>query len=348
MPEENMNFIRELPNDISVDELIATLKHNVTVANDMRNRCELLRQIKEDTPSSISKEANSEAKSGYLEENDELTEEDVEDFYAFYYKPIINLDHFDSLEQTKKEIIELLPDSKNKQFSSIIGRIQLELLIAEKEYLELLKPVQDSLNSDDVDFSKQLENEITFLRLKREIIKEYVATLGENLKTTNESNDFTSNHLIYMPTVTGNLYVNNDLLAIPIDYYSSFKDLFTSIQDGTFKGFKRLVGGDITSSGIGISEVKDYQSRIVFDRIGSKSFAILDVFVKKVDLDKEYMESLAGRVHNYRRIKPELVKAIQDPEFLRQQDEITEEILTSLTEKNRDKVRAIGRNRGEV
>ena len=334
---EQLKFIHELSKDVSSDELISILKYNVTVASDMRKKCEMLSELKESEKLTDSLSEENQTTNIIDADNDELTD-DLEDLYAFYYRPILEIDSATS--QLRQQIIDLLPDVKNKKFFNIVGRIQLELFASEKEFLDLLSQVKGSLSGEDFTFSKQIEDEIAFSQQKRKIIEDYVSSINQNLNIEDTVTEFSSNHLIYLPTMNGNLYVNNDLLAIPTDYYSSFRNLFISIQNGTFKGFKRLVGANNI---VGVSEVKDYQSRIVFDRIGPKSFVILDTFVKKVGMDKEYMDSLAGRVGIYRRMKSSLVQAIQDPDYIQKHDEFTEDILNSLDERNREKIRTIGK-----
>lgn len=338
--EERLKFIHEIPKDVSSEELISILKYNTTVASDMKKKCQVLQQVNTIDSNSSALSVDMTDDEFVSEDNEEQLDENLDDLYAFYYKPILDLDCDSTV--LEQELIDLLPDIRNKKFFQIVGRIQLELFKAEKEYLDLYNEVKDSLNDKSSEFSNQLEKELFFYRQKREIISEYISTPNQKL-SKEEEKEPSINHLIYLPTVNGNLYINNDLLAIPIDYYDSFRDLFLSIQDGSFKNFKRLVGNNYTTSGVGISEVKDYQSRIVFDRIGSKSYAILDVFVKKVNTDKEYNESLVGRINAYRRVKASLVHAIQDSEYMQRQDEITEEILKSLAERNRDKIRTIGK-----
>lgn len=117
--------------------------------------------------------------------------------------------------------------------------------------------------------------------------------------------------------------------------------MFRSIQDGSFKNLKRLNNDSLGR--LSIAEVKDYQSRIVFDRIGSRSYAILSVFIKKVTSDKEYRTSLQNRVTVYRNSKAELSRLTHDQYFMEKQNQITQEIFTSFETKDREKIRRLGK-----
>lgn len=328
--QEKLSFIHHLPVDASCEELISTLKYNRTVACDMKRSCKFLQEAERISSSNLipkNEETDHLASPVVVEDSD-----DLEDFYSFYYQPILDLEVTPTLKQ---DIIELLPDKNNKRFYSIIGRIQLELFQEEKEYLKLF---QDSI--DDETFLEDLQKEISSYRQKREIISDYLSFLNQK-NIVNKEETKTENQLIYLPTPSGNLYINNDLLAIPIDYYDSFCALFRSIQDGSFKNLKRLNNDSLGR--LCIAEVKDYQSRIVFDRIGSRSYAILSVFIKKVTSDKEYRTSLQNRVTVYRNSKAELSRLTHDQYFMEKQNQITQEIFTSFETKDREKIRRLGK-----
>ncbi len=330
---QNLSFVSDISTDASIDEMISILKYNRTVASDMARQNAYLKEAN-------ARISNFQAKHGEQElecqEKVDTNQENLEDLYTMFYKPILDLEVTPALKQ---DIIELLPDRKSKYFYSIVGRIKLELLKAETEYLELFRGVVD-----DHLFLEELQKEIASYREKNDIISNYLTSLqNENLGKDNISEEVKSNQLIYLPTPSGNLYVNNDLLAIPTEYYSSFYDLFLSIQNGTFKNLKRLNRDSIKKTSV--VEVKDYQSRIVFDRIGSNRYIILSTFVKKVDWNNENRLSLINRVDMYRSIENRLSTLVHDEEFMKSQEEITKDIFEALKNNDREKIKALGRSK---
>ena len=116
-----------------------------------------------------------------------------------------------------------------------------------------------------------------------------------------------------------------------------------SIQNGTFKNLKRLNKDSIKKTSV--VEVKDYQSRIVFDRIGSNRYIILSVFIKKVDWNNENRLSLINRVDMYRNIENRLSTLVHDAVFMKTQEEISQNILEALKNNDREKIKALGRSK---
>lgn len=331
---QNLSFVSDISTDASIDEMISILKYNRTVASDMARQNAYLKEAN-------ARISNFQVKHGEQElecqEKVDTNQENLEDLYTMFYKPILDLEVTPTLKQ---DIIELLPDRKSKYFYSIVGRIKLELLKAETEYLELFRSVVD-----DHLFSEELQKEISSYRQKNDIISHYLSSLQEESldKDNLAEEEIKSNQLIYLPTPSGNLYVNNDLLAIPTEYYSSFRDLFLSIQNGTFKNLKRLNKDSIKKTSV--VEVKDYQSRIVFDRIGSNRYIILSVFIKKVDWNNENRLSLINRVDMYRSIENRLSTLVNDAVFMKTQEEISQNILEALKNNDREKIKALGRSK---
>lgn len=331
---QNLSFVHDISTDASVDEMISILKYNRTVASDMARQNAYLKEANACISNFQAKYDEQEVE---YQDKENIGQENLEDLYTMFYKPILDLEVTPTLKQ---DIIELLPDRKSKYFYSIVGRIKLELLKAETEYLELFRSVVD-----DHLFSEELQKEISSYRQKNDIISHYLSSLQEEIldKDNLAEEEIKSNQLIYLPTPSGNLYVNNDLLAIPTEYYSSFRDLFLSIQNGTFKNLKRLNKDSIKKTSV--VEVKDYQSRIVFDRIGSNRYIILSVFIKKVDWNNENRLSLINRVDMYRSIENRLSTLVNDAVFMKNQEEISQNILEALKNNDREKIKALGRSK---
>lgn len=329
---DNTLFIKCLPEDGSVDTWLSILEHNSVVANDLSKKCKILEQMKEEIL--LSKEEAVFEDPELLEEEEIEEKEDNDDLYDLYCEPILKIENDISYEELVETLAAILPNSNNKNFYQIIGKIQLELFNTCKEFKELLDLESGSVSQREIEEIKAL---ISFTELKSTCIKNYV--INSNRDKNNIRSVQKNNHLIFLTSSSNNLYVINDLLSIPQDYYESFLDLFESIIDGSFRRIKRF--RNINDELNGVSEVRNFKTRIVFDRIGPNSFQIIDVFIKKSDNDKGYQEPLRNRVKVFKSNRKNAVALAKNEEYLKEQDQITENILNILKSKNRDKIRMI-------
>lgn len=132
---------------------------------------------------------------------------------------------------------------------------------------------------------------------------------------------------MFLETESGNIYAQNDLFStyVPTDYYEGFLELIKSIEDGTFKNVKYLTSGNNKTAGI--AEVKGFKKRVIFDRVGYNTYAILGIFIKKSDKDKSYLEPLKNRIAVYRRNRDYIVRRIQNEEgYLDEQRKVLDDI----------------------
>ena len=110
-----------------------------------------------------------------------------------------------------------------------------------------------------------------------------------------------------------------DLDDIPKEYYDSFLQLLLSIQNNKFKNRKNLT--DIAK----VLEVKNFKTRIIFARVGQAKYAILGLFMKKVDKDKVQRDFIVTRQEQFR-CQIETLKNTED------EIEITELLLDRLNQ----------------
>ena len=86
----------------------------------------------------------------------------------------------------------------------------------------------------------------------------------------------------------------------------------------------------------GISKVKGFKKRIIFDRVGYDTYIIIGAFVKKSDKDKSYMEPLKRRIAIYRANREKIVEKIKNEEgYLERQAGILDELYKFLEENGR-------------
>ena len=236
--------------------------------------------------------------------DNESSIDDSSKFEEFVARYLSEYKRMDGSTITFDEIIEFLPSKDNGYFNDLVYRLIFE---TKKEIVEWTSSttVESELSEDDLafyyDYIDAEERKISLLKkaLTYESVEE-------------DSNTTVKNEMILVPTPTGNIRIIEDLQHIAPEYYPAFKELLESIEDGTFLGFKTLTKG-ITS---GLSEVKGFKIRVVFTRLKDNYYAILTAFVKKSDNDKMYRTNLENRYVNFKMHEDQLIKQLDNPEFL--------------------------------
>lgn len=309
-----MEIFLEPKNDEELEEII---RKNIGKASQIRKELETIEKIKNVN----NKEQEEDLISSVIEETEE---ELADEEYLYYY---INL--LDDLKKAKdhKEIIdavvENLPTTENKQYLNIVNRIKLEFL---KELYGIKSLL---IEEDDPEFIKAVEEECNS-------IMEIIAIINElgNVKIEDkiEYDSKIENKIVFLETPNGSIYAENDLYSISTEYYERFLNMLLSIENGTFKSVKKFDNNNSILAGI--NEVKDFKTRITFDRIGKNTYIVLHAFIKKTDKDKSYLEALKTRVEYYKKHKTKILEKIKDEEYLESNKLIKEALIKGLTEKN--------------
>ena len=92
-----------------------------------------------------------------------------------------------------------------------------------------------------------------------------------------------------------------------------------SIKNNRFKNRKNLT--DISK----VLEVKNFKTRIIFSRVGQTKYAILGMFMKKVDKDKLQREFLLARQNQF-------LRQVETLRTTENEIEITELLLAKLNQ----------------
>ena len=165
------------------------------------------------------------------------------------------------------------------------------------------------------------EDEIRYLLNQVNILleKEREILPLEEVVIVPEIEELQENELVYLKSDIGNYYALKDLDDIPKEYYASFLELLLSIQNNRFKNRKNLT--DISK----VLEVKNFKTRIIFSRVGQTKYAILGMFMKKVDKDKLQRKFLLARQDQFLR----QVETLKNTE---NETEITELLLAKLNQ----------------
>ena len=153
----------------------------------------------------------------------------------------------------------------------------------------------------------------TLLEKEREILPLEEVVIVPEIEEPQE------NELVYLKSDIGNYYALKDLDDIPKEYYASFLELLLSIKNNRFKNRKNLT--DISK----VLEVKNFKTRIIFSRVGQTKYAILGMFMKKVDKDKLQREFLLARQNQF-------LRQVETLRTTENEIEITELLLAKLNQ----------------
>lgn len=237
-------------------------------------------------------------------------------------KQIVDISFY--LTQIKKcksvdEIISVLPKNNNYDFEQLINTILMH-------YIEECVEIENFIVSEELT-NEEHEEFLSELHSKQEIMNKIIEYRNQPIK---EEAEIEKNNLIYLTSSSGNVYALNDLKNIDVDYYDSFLELLNSIIDGSFKNVKNFSNNNKIGQ---LYEVKDFKTRIVFDRIDKNTFIIISIFMKKTDKDLKYREQIVNRAQKYRNIREMLKMLCRNSEYIEENEEITTELKNILSKK---------------
>lgn len=310
-------------NNITEEELIEGIKKNNNTIQMTQNSIKSLK-----SKVTVSKEIETietTPEIDIFENNAEIDEEidDLETEVDYYFTSINGLTDSEFLLD---DIALFLPSKKANNYNNIMLRIKLELLKNIKDVEDVIGSEQENLTKEDLcDF----QEEIKLNQKKLELISKL-----ESITDEETFEDNIENNLIFVPTSGGNIRIIDEISSMPVEFLDRFKGLFDSIIDGTFKNVKRFNSTNNRNSGM--SEVRDYQVRVVFDRIGKHDYALVTAFIKKCDSDKGYLESLNLKIKNYEGQKEKLKNNLSNPEFIKLQSDYTKQLYNILNSNEKE------------
>ena len=236
------------------------------------------------------------------------------------------------------EIVEVVMDNNTEVYINLFKKAKettIPKTAMSKEELEALSYLKKYYKNGEIinipenieKFTEALkrihrtEDEIRYLLNQVNILleKEREILPLEEVVIVPEIEELQENELVYLKSDIGNYYALKDLDDIPKEYYASFLELLLSIKNNRFKNRKNLT--DISK----VLEVKNFKTRIIFSRVGQTKYAILGMFMKKVDKDKLQREFLLARQDQFLR----QVETLKNTE---NETEITELLLAKLNQ----------------
>lgn len=317
-----------------IDEMKEGILDNIDTLNKLLNEVEKLRlgEEKADFKEKVSKELVDEKvvlTNDLIEEEDDTLIEEINYYYS-------NIRDFNLVEN--EECFELLrkelPSKRKSNYQDIILGITTFFIKDINEIKNFIESEKNILSTQELeDFKKDIFD------IQRKINTIFYLSHNNELKEEKSlENTEVLNNIVFLETESGNFYALEDLdnNSVPSEYYEGFYELIHSIEDGTFKNVKFLASGNYKTAGI--SEVKGFKKRVIFDRVGYNTYAILGAYIKKSDKDKSYLEPLKNRIAIYRRNRDNIVKRLNTEKgYLDSQKEVLEQIyqLLGQTKKKR-------------
>lgn len=308
--------------DMSIEEVIAFLDLKRKQADIKREEIKKLRSAIESTKIKITEPSEKVEENIVINSNEE--DSDFEEEIEYYLSEFLNLKDY-SIES----IEDVLPSHNNYNYERIVLRIMAEITHDIKDINEII--ITDSSSMDKTELEEYKEELSTSLE-KRSLLKKILFTKIDE----EEDNIDRSNKLIFVPIKNSDkVRIFDEIKDVPEEEREAFIELFESIKNGTFKNIRRFVNNEALN---GALEVKGYQVRILFQRLSKDCYAIISMFVKKTQNDSGYRNAIKQKYAEYKTIEKSLKESIQDPEFIKKNKEIEDEVFRLLSnDKNDDK-----------
>lgn len=305
----NMNSIKNRP----VNELLEELKEKSKKYHKMKEEIDLVKSVEiKELKRSYEEKEN---KKSVVFSEDKAFEDEIK----YYYENIRDV----KVDSNLKQNLEMaLPSKKHGNYEKINLRLRAELLREIKIIYELIE--EEDIDKDDL---IDLKEEVNNIKIKSEMIK----SITEEQEKLDIEEKSISNQLIFTETSSGNIRILDEIDHIDQDYYDRIIALLNSIKDGSFKNVKRF--RSINNKTAGVSEVKLFKVRVLFEKVEANKYAIISVFVKKSDMDKGYVEQIGHRISVYKNQEDEIKSQLSDDVFLMKNREIEQIVYTKLLDK---------------
>lgn len=310
-------IILDLDDEISSEEIFEVISKNHKTSMLMDKEVKKLKELSSNKDKKVEKASQTSEKEMMCNDVDEVNSE-LDDKVDYYNYLISSIDDCDDL---KEQIESSLPNPNTSDYKMIVLRLKLKLLKRIKETADFIAECREEFDDDDLEEYKE---EIRLCSKKLEILK------SESNEEINENKISTKNNFFFPISSMGNIRVIDEIEKISksgSEFCSEFLELFQSIQDGSFKRVRRFLNNNKL---VGISEVRGFKPRVVFDRIGKNDYAIITAFLKKCDNDKGYKESLELKIQKYMSQRDNMIKNLNNSEYRTLNEQYTNELFEKL------------------
>ena len=310
-------IILDLDDEISSEEIFEVISKNHKTSMLMDKEVKKLKELSSNKDKKVEKASQTSEKEMMCNDVDEVNSE-LDDKVDYYNYLISSIDDCDDL---KEQIESSLPNPNTSDYKMIVLRLKLKLLKRIKETADFIAECREEFDDDDLEEYKE---EIRLCSKKLEILK------SESNEEINENKISTKNNFFFPISSMGNIRVIDEIEKISKsgpEFCSEFLELFQSIQDGSFKRVRKFLNNNKL---VGISEVRGFKPRVVFDRIGKNDYAIITAFLKKCDNDKGYKESLELKIQKYMSQRDNMIKNLNNSEYRTLNEQYTNELFEKL------------------
>lgn len=310
-------IILDLDDEISSKEIFEVISENHKTSMLIDKEVKKLKELSSKSTKRVEDDNKAPEKEMIYDEADEVNSEldDKVDYYNYLISSI------DDCEDLQDQIESSLPNPNTGDYKTIVLRLKLKLLKSIKETADFISECREEFDDEDLEEYKE---EIRLCSKKLEILK------SESNEEVNENKTSTKNNFFFPVSSMGNIRVIDEIEKISKsspEFCSEFLELFQSIEDGSFKRVKRFLNNNKL---VGISEVRGFKPRVVFDRIGKNDYAIITAFLKKCDNDRGYKDSLELKIQKYMSQRDNIVKRLNNPEYRALNEQYTNELFGKL------------------
>lgn len=310
-------IILDLDDGISSKEIFEVISENHKTSTLIDKEVKKLKELSSKSTKRVEDDNKAPEKEMIYDEADEVNSElnDKVDYYNYLISSI------DDCEDLQDQIESSLPNPNTGDYKTIVLRLKLKLLKSIKETADFISECREEFDDEDLEEYKE---EIRLCSKKLEILK------SESNEEVNENKTSTKNNFFFPVSSMGNIRVIDEIEKISKsspEFCSEFLELFQSIEDGSFKRVKRFLNNNKL---VGISEVRGFKPRVVFDRIGKNDYAIITAFLKKCDNDRGYKDSLELKIQKYMSQRDNIVKKLNNPEYRALNEQYTNELFGKL------------------
>lgn len=310
-------IILDLDDGISSKEIFEVISENHKTSTLIDKEVKKLKELSSKSTKRVEDDNKTPEKEMIYDEADEVNSEldDKVDYYNYLISSI------DDCEDLQDQIESSLPNPNTGDYKTIVLRLKLKLLKSIKETADFISECREEFDDEDLEEYKE---EIRLCSKKLEILK------SESNEEVNENKTSTKNNFFFPVSSMGNIRVIDEIEKISKsspEFCSEFLELFQSIEDGSFKRVKRFLNNNKL---VGISEVRGFKPRVVFDRIGKNDYAIITAFLKKCDNDRGYKDSLELKIQKYMSQRDNIVKKLNNPEYRALNEQYTNELFGKL------------------
>lgn len=219
-----------------------------------------------------------------------------------------------------EEIKNILPAKGSLNYSHIINNIILGLYEDIIDYKKMLITDKKDMTLEDL---KDIKTEIMRLRLKIN----YLKNISKNTVTLIETEAESINTLLFLKTSSGNYSIFSDLKEIASEHYYLFHTLLTEILEDKFRNIKQFNNNNSIQR---MMEIKYNQARITFVPVAKNKYVILDMFIKKTQIDAGYQASLKNKYELFKENYSTIINLLSNEEYLEENKKVLNELLSTL------------------